>query len=364
MNDTKLNILVSPLGWGLGHATRLIPIIIEIEKQGHIVTVASNAELGGLIKEACPNVLFIDFYTPVTKLGSGRFTFFWIALFLFSLPFTIIWERYRLQQLLKRKRFDLIISDNRYGFHSSAHPSVIITHQLRVIPPKPFGFLMKAGEKVIKKLLSKFDEVWIPDFDGSQSLGGILSATNGLPNLRYIGPISRFSYFKNESEPKSEFEVVALSTGPIHQRRIFSNLIKETLSGIDAKCLLVEGIKSGKSSQMGNLQIAATLNQREIFVTLSGAKIVITRSGYSSIMDLLTLGKKAILIPTPSQTEQEYLALRLCDFGWFKILNETEAEENLPDHLFRDEIPTPPKIDSKPKLENTILRILKKNREA
>lgn len=364
MNDEKLNILVSPLGWGLGHATRIIPIIVELDKAGHKVTIATNSELGEIIKESCPNVKLIEFYTPVTKLGSGSSTFFWIAWYLLTLPITIIWENHRLKQLLKQNPIDLLISDNRYGFRSPNIPSVIITHQLRVIPPKPFGFLMSIGEKVIKRLLSKFDEVWIPDFEGSQSLAGILSATNGLSNLRYIGPISRFSYFKNESEPKSEFEVVAVATGPIHQRRTFSNLIEETLSGIDVKCLLVEGITSGKSRQIGNLQIAPTLNQRELYATLRGANIVITRSGYSSIMDLITLEKKTILIPTPGQTEQEYLAQRLGDFGWFKILNEAEAKENLSELLFRGEIPTPPKIDSKPNLENVIRQMLKKNREA
>lgn len=364
MNDDKLNILVSPLGWGLGHATRIIPIIIELEKEGHCVTVASNSEMGSLIKDSCPNVQLIEFYTPVTKLGRDRFTFFWITLFLFSLPFTIILERNRLKQLLKRKRFDLIISDNRYGFRSRKIPSVIITHQLRVIPPKPFGFLKKAGEWVVKKLLSKFDEVWIPDFDSGKSLAGVLSATNGLPNLKYIGPISRLSYFKNDSETMSEFEVVAVATGPIQQRLAFSNLIKEAMSGIDVKCLLVEGIKSCKSNHTGRIQIVATINQRELIAAVSGAKIVITRSGYSTIMDLLTLGKKAILIPTRGQTEQEYLAQRLRGFGWFKILNESEAKKKLPHVLICGKIPEPPTIDTKPKLENTILRRPKKSRES
>lgn len=341
--ETQKRVLLSPLAWGLGHATRIIPIVHELSQKGYLITVATNKELGALIKNHCPYSEIINFYSPGMKLKMGKSSILNLLSFLVKLPFVTAIEYIKLKRLLMNKTFTLIISDNRYGFRSKTVKSVIITHQLRVIPPKPFGFLKLQGEKIIKYLLSKFDEVWVPDFNNSNRIAGILSEPNGLNNLKYIGPLSRFF---NAKAPSSGFywDITAIASGPEPQKSEFIKIITSCLLRTGLKCLILKGnpLEINQEETIGNITFIGILDGEETAQAIKNSRIVISRSGYSTIMDLLYLNKGGILIPTPGQTEQEYLAQRMRELGWFKILKQNDLEHELIPTLKEQGIPVPP----------------------
>ncbi|HDP75565.1 MAG TPA: hypothetical protein ENN49_06800 [Bacteroidales bacterium] len=351
--ETQKRVLLSPLAWGLGHATRIIPIINELSQKGYLVTVATNKELGALIANHCPNSDIIDFYSPKMKLRMGKVSVFNLLSFLVKLPFVTIIEHKKVKMLLKGKQFTLIISDNRYGFRLPDTKSVIITHQLRVIPPKPFGFLKLPGKKIIKYLLSKFDEVWVPDFNGSVRIAGILSESNGLNNLKYIGLLSRF--YNSTAPPSSDFywDITAIASGPEPQKSEFIKLVTACLLGNGQRCLILKGdpLERNQEETIGNITLIGILDEEEMYQAIKNSRLVISRSGYSTIMDLLCLNKRAILIPTPGQTEQEYLAQRMNDLGWFKTVNQTELSKEFLLALLDRTIPAPPRFNLKQVLD-------------
>lgn len=340
---TPKRVLLSPLAWGLGHATRIIPIVHELSQKGYLITVATNKELGALIKNHCPYSEIINFYSPGMKLKMGKAGILNLLSFLVKLPFVTAIEYIKLKRLLMNKTFTLIISDNRYGFRSKTVKSVIITHQLRVIPPKPFGFLKLPGEKIIKYLLSKFDEVWVPDFNNSSRIAGILSEPNGLDNLRYIGLLSRFF---NSKVPSTGFywDITAIASGPEPQKSEFIRIITACLLRTGQKCLILKGnpLEINQKEAIGNITLMGILDGEGMAQAIKNSRIVISRSGYSTIMDLLYLNKGGILIPTPGQTEQEYLAQRMRELGWFKILKQNDLENELIPTLKEQDIPVPP----------------------
>ncbi|MEW5845407.1 MAG: glycosyltransferase [Bacteroidota bacterium] len=342
-SEPEKRVLLSPLAWGLGHATRIIPIINELSKKGYQVTVATNQELGALIKNYCPYSEIIDFYSPKMRLKGGKKILIHIFSFLLKLPIAIAIEHIRLKRLLKDNTYSLIVSDNRYGFRSKNVKSVIITHQLRVIPPKPFGFLKLPGEKIIKHLLSKFDEVWIPDFNDKIRIAGILSEPNELQNLRYIGPLSRFF---NPPSPSSAFhwDVAVIASGPEPQKSEFIKMLKACLLKTNLRCLILKGnpLETNRVETIGNITVVGILDKEGMAQAINNSKLVISRSGYSTIMDLLYLNKGAILVPTPGQTEQEYLAQRMNELGWFKTIVQNDFPEKLISILQEQEIPLPP----------------------
>lgn len=342
-SEPEKRVLVSPLAWGLGHATRIIPIINELSKKEYQVIVATNQELGALIENHCPNAQIINFYSPQIRLRGNKKILIHLFSFLLKLPFVIAIEHIRLKRFLKKNNFSLIISDNRYGFRSKNVKSVIITHQLRVIPPKPFGFLKLPGEKIIKYLLSKFDEVWIPDLNDSKRIAGILSEPNGLENLRYIGPLSRFF---SPTTPRSTFhwDVTVIASGPEPQKSEFIKLVTACLLKTRLRCLLLKGnpMEGNREETIGNITLVGILDKEDMAQAINYSKFVISRSGYSTIMDLLYLNKGGILIPTPGQTEQEYLALRMNELGWFKTIDQNDLTEKLISLFLEEDILSPP----------------------
>ncbi|MBC7124530.1 MAG: hypothetical protein H5T24_02785 [Bacteroidales bacterium] len=343
--ETQKRVLLSPLAWGLGHATRIIPVIHELSHKGYTITVATNNELGALINNNCPYSEIINFYSPKMKLGTGKASVLNLLSFLVKLPFVTIIEHIKLKRLLKGKSFTLLVSDNRYGFRSSKTKSIIITHQLRVIPPKPFGFVKCLGEYVIRHLLSRFDEVWVPDFNNASRIAGMLSEPNGLTNLRYLGPISRF-YGISPSQQNPQWEVMVIASGPEPQKTEFINILTTFLDEINLKTLIVKGNPFNTNSweTHGNFTFVGSLSSEEMATAIVNTKFVISRSGYSTIMDLVYLNKGGILIPTPGQTEQEYLAHRMNELGWFKTVYQKDLSKELLLALLDQTIPTPPRF--------------------
>jgi len=302
-----MRILVCPLDWGLGHATRCIPIIrYLIEKKVEVIIGASGVSMT-LLKEQFPGLEFITLpgynvrYSSVLPIGLK-------VLMQFPRLISAVRKEHKiLEQVINDKKIDAVISDNRYGVWSDKIPSVIITHQLNIMAPFGKNLLNNMALEHIKK----FNECWIPDYEGEENLSGNLS--HPLPkeiNAKYIGILSRFEPIKNTIY-KTEYQLLVILSGPEPQRSKLEKIILQQLQDLPlVKTLIIEGLpgEDSKKSGLQNVEIIPHLNDTEFCDKIYKSDIILSRSGYSTIMDLYALGwKKVIFIPTPGQTEQEYL---------------------------------------------------------
>lgn len=297
-------ILICPLDWGLGHATRCIPIIrLLLEKNAEVI-IATDKQPLALLKKEFPSLKFIVF--KGYEINYSRTNSMVLSMF-FSIPKiirAIKREHIELNRIIDENNIDVVISDNRYGCWSKKTKSIFITHQLMIKSPFGENFL----HHKILKYIKNFDECWIPDYEGADNLSGELSHKYKIPaNTFFIGPLSRFKFVKNL---EMEYDIMAIISGPEPQRSIFEKQVAEQIYKSDLKALVVYGIpeKEIKIETKQNVKMISHLSAIEMEECISKSKIIIARSGYSTIMDLATLGKKAFFVPTPGQTEQEYLA--------------------------------------------------------
>lgn len=302
-------ILVAPLDWGLGHATRCIPIIRELQKQGaEVILGAANMPLT-LLRQEFPELEYVVF--PGMNVAYPKKIP--MSLFMaFKAPRFLKWvkeEEELVDSVVKSHNIDGIISDNRYGLHNTNVPSVLITHQL-FIKASVLSFSLK---NLTRSYASRFSYCWVPDFKGNPNLSGDLSHGKiALDNLRYVGPLSRFNANQIYREPK--YDLLAVLSGPEPSRTVLEQTLFKQLKNSDLKALIVRGLVDAvdnKIEEWEGIRRVNYLNTKELEREILNAKMVLCRSGYSSIMDLATLGKKAFFIPTKGQTEQEYLAKRL-----------------------------------------------------
>lgn len=301
-------ILLTPLDWGLGHATRCIPIVRELLRRECTVFIAGSGDSLSLLKNEFPQLLFFTLpaYQPVYP--SGRNMLWTMILQVPKFIAVIKNEHLQVESIIEQNRIDLIISDNRYGCWSARIRSVFITHQLNILMPKGFGWLAKPVRFINERLIKKFSHCWIPDYaDEKMSLSGKLTRYNKslLHQVTHIGPLSRFN---NTVEETCLYDIVCILSGPEPQRTIFENKVINQLRTSGLRYFLVKGIFSKEQENVPNER--AFLNSEALQNVISQSSVVIARSGYSTLMDLTALGKKGIVVPTPGQTEQEYLAVR------------------------------------------------------
>ena len=315
-------VLLTPLDWGLGHATRCIPIIRELLKRSCIVYVAASGDSLILLKREFPllTFFFLPGYNPQYP-SSGNMVLK-MALQLPKFMKVIKKEHEVVEALVKEFNIDLVISDNRYGCWSSKITTVIITHQLNILMPIGMTWLSKGVRILNQYMIRRFSYCWIPDNPGSSSLAGKLTHynANSLKRVMHIGPLSRFSKIPGLQK---KYDVFFILSGPESQRSIFEKIVKGQLKDSGLAYFIVRGIPSISSCLKENE--AEFLNSDELQTVIQQSSVIIARSGYSTIMDLCALGKKAIFIPTPSQTEQEYLA---------KKLNDKNITYCMPQHSF------------------------------
>jgi UDP:flavonoid glycosyltransferase YjiC (YdhE family) len=309
---SHLKILIAPLDWGLGHATRCIPIIRELIRRGCFVELAGSGNSGKLLQQEFPSLTYheIPGY-GITYPKTGRS---FILKMIFQIPTILSSVRREHKWIVENHtshQWNLIISDNRYGCWHLGVRSVFITHQLQIL--SGFGtFVDGLMLKLHYRMIQKFTHCWVPDIIEKKGLAGILSHPPQLPkNVQYVGPLSRLDPNTKQNDVPQKI-VVALS-GPEPQRSLLELKLINILSRPEWKkeaFLFLRGLPNASPdpAQADNIQYIHHLNSKAFAETLSSAKIVICRSGYSSVMDLVRLQKKAVLIPTPGQTEQEYLA--------------------------------------------------------
>ncbi len=303
--------LIAPLDWGLGHATRCVPIINECLAKGEKVVIAADGAAAAFLKQEFPNLMHI-------RLKGWRMRYFWplsLALAL-QVPFfgvSILLEHWRLQQIIKRMGVSRVISDNRYGLWSRRADCTIITHQLYIQLPQWLKLLEKPLHAFTARLLRRFAHIWVPDYaDAQKSLSGALSHGGAMDAaVEYIGPLSRFSADTMDEPSLPVPQVLVVLSGPGRQKKMFTKRILRRLNGV-AKRILVVGAEPNLKYQItnGNALVVNHLSTQELNSLLKLAPHVIARSGYTTIMDLHRIGRRAILFPTKGQWEQEYLAKR------------------------------------------------------
>ena len=310
--NKKVTILVCPLNWGLGHATRCIPIIRQLLLKNVNVIIAGSGSSFELLKLEFPQLdnIILEGYNIIYP-RNGNMLFSILCKFPIIFYHTIK-EHQTLIKIIKKNKIDAIISDNRFGLFSKRKPSIFITHQLMIKCPKWLKFLEPLLYLINNYFISRYFECWVPDYKGKINLSGDLSHKYPrLQNVHYIGPQSRLHNADNDyGNNNVSYDIMVILSGPEPQRSLLENIITEQLVNSNVKAIIVLGKPelNLKNQIKDNLTFYSYMTSDEIIRFMYQSKIIFCRSGYSSIMDLCVSGKKAILVPTPGQTEQEYLA--------------------------------------------------------
>ena len=315
-SEKKPRILLAPLDWGLGHTTRCIPLIREFLEQNCEMWIAANEIQQAVLKAEFPflNFLFLPGY-QVRYSRTGRGLFWKMLVQLPKIFRSARRENKWLKKMVNEINPDVIISDNRFGFYSKAIPSIFITHQLQIETR-----LGKTSEKILRRLnfkyINRFSECWIPDAEGEQNLAGELSHPRVKPKikLRYLDLLSRFQHNQVLS-PMIKNHLLILLSGPEPQRTILEDQIIREIAHYPATATIVRGLPTALNQipSTGMIKFYNHLAAKDLQNEIEKAEWVIGRCGYSTVMDMMKLCKKSILIPTPGQTEQEYLAQHLSE---------------------------------------------------
>ncbi len=317
-------VLVIPLDWGLGHATRCVPIIKQLICLNCKVLIGATGAQKKILADAFPGIEIIALEGYKIKYSKNRRLFLLALLLQFPKIFrTIFKEHDWLKKINKERKIDAVISDNRFGLYHATLPCVYITHQVALKTGVPF--LDSLASRIHLNIINRFGRCWIPDFEEfGYSLAGELSHPVVSPKkVTYTGCLSRFEVLESRTKI---FEVVAVVSGPEPQRTIFEKLLLKSLGSCKGKVLLIRGLPEALENlshlESETLVIKNHLDLYDLNEVITQAEIVICRSGYTSIMDLVKLKQKAILIPTPGQTEQEYLADYLQEKNFFYSLKQ------------------------------------------
>lgn len=326
-----MKILIAPLDWGLGHTTRCIPLIAYLRSLGHQVSAAASGASARLLGDNFPglDILPLEGYRIRYSQHKNAFT----ARIIVQIPKILAAVRKEHRWLREQQeihQFDLVISDNRYGLYHDHVPSVIMTHQLQIQSGKG-----KFADMVLRKLhypmLEQFSTCWVVDEAGAAGLSGTLAHPSVLPrNATYIGLLSQFSGRAPAiGTAVAQDEILILLSGPEPMRGQLETLLLQQAAALPQyRFSVVAGNPLGemRTGLPAHISYVTHLNAAQLSDALQKAKLVICRSGYSTLMDLAVLGKKALLIPTPGQTEQEYLAAHLQDMDYYGVREQDRVQ--------------------------------------
>lgn len=346
-----MKILVAPLNWGLGHASRCVPLVHRFLDEGHEVILGGDGESLVLLRRHFPKLRYVYLAPLQLRYSKGKRQV-WVVVKM--LPKLVVWsmkDHALLKAVLREEKIDRVVSDNRfglYGKHSeishqksevSHQPSevrsqesgtefVYMTHQLHVLLPKGWKWLEGLVERLHARVCAHFDKVWVPDYkEEEKSLAGKMShkpsaVSRQKAKVEYIGPQSRFKRYKDvrngremvttlTAKKDGGYATVAVLSGLEPHRTLLEQEIVARYQGKEEQVLIVQGLMNRPNTRIkrGNITLVPYMEDENLAEVLLEAKHIIARSGYSTIMDLEALGllEKAELIPTPGQPEQEYL---------------------------------------------------------
>jgi UDP-N-acetylglucosamine:LPS N-acetylglucosamine transferase len=314
--SNKKRVLVAVLDWGLGHAGRSILLITALLEQGAEVIMAGNGRSGLLLQKSFPELPFLE--CPAYSVHYRDRNFYRSMFRQLPKIFRAAFLEYRwLQKIIRDHRIDIVISDSRFGCFSPAVPSIMLSHQLN-LPLSPV-WLSTLVNFFYRRILRQFDEIWVPD--SPDGLSGRLSYPSPFKNTHYVGWLSRFE----AASASLHWDLLVLLSGPEPARTRLEKSIRSELSGLsELRVLLVLGKTDSEQEHYltNHHKIVSYLSGKDLEEAIAGAAVVFCRSGYSSLMELASMKKKAILLPTPGQPEQEYLAERCSIQGWAVVMSQ------------------------------------------
>lgn len=319
-------ILIAPLNWGLGHATRCIPVIKALQEHNYIPIIASDGVALAMLRKEFPYIKALELPSYQIEYAKNPKNFKWKLLKNGPRMIQAIWnEKKMVASWIKQYDIHGIISDNRLGVYNNKVPCVFITHQLNVMSGNTTWLSSKLHQQIIKK----HTQCWVPDAAGSENLAGELSHSSNLSFVpKYIGPLSRL----HKKVAVQQYDLMIMLSGPEPQRGLLESILKVELKRYRGNVVFIRGVveEEQKKEQLKNITYFNFMTSRQLEQTFNASDIVLARSGYTTIMDLARLGKKAFFIPTPGQYEQLYLAKKLKEEG---IVPYTEQDKFKIDHL-------------------------------
>ena len=345
-----MKILVAPLDWVLGHATRCVPIVKEFLRQGAEVELAVVKANAGFFREVFPELR--QRVAPGYNVVYPKYGFnmaLWLLKNSAHLNAVMRYEKRYAEEMVERHGYDVLFSDNRFAFFSKKAYSVYMTHQRRIAFPPAVAALEGVGVRWHRARMRNFDEVWVPDVEAAPGYAGALShlpalrgerasrGVGGAPAVRFVGPLSRFDEIAGSLKAGSlnahelpagglkagslnagKYRVVAVISGVEPARTQFENRLRDILRDVPGEHLMILGKPQAPRRHWteGNIEFVTHLPTGEFARAVRDADWVISRGGYSTVMDMAYLGAKCIFVPTPGQYEQVVLARALATAGY------------------------------------------------
>lgn len=301
------HVLVAPLNWGLGHATRCIPVINALEQNGFTPILASDGVALAMLRKEFPHLLTLELPSYEIEYAKNGANFKWKMLQ--NTPKmieAILKEKKMVKKWVKEYELIGIISDNRLGVFSKKVPSIFITHQLNVLT----GNTTWISSKMHRFIIKKYTECWVPDREEKPNLTGKLGHLKKSDDkIRYLGPLSRL----RQIDIPIKYDLMVILSGPEPQRGMLESQLRDDLQQYDGKVIFISGKVEArqKKEQINHITFYNFMTTDQLEIAFNESEKVLCRSGYTTVMDLAKLGKKAFFIPTPGQYEQEYLAKKL-----------------------------------------------------
>jgi hypothetical protein len=321
-------ICISPIDWGLGHATRCITLIRALESLDYKIYIASEGKHETILKEAIPGATFLSLRGYRIKYSKKRLLL--IPIILLQLPkiiYAIVYEYYWLKRNAALFDFDLIISDNRFGFFHKKIKSVFITHQLEL--QTPFAWSTRLIQIITFQFLNKYSACWVADMQPPNNLSGVLANPGRLPGtpLWYMNCLSRLLHENQKGDNTvnvgvtnndNKIKFLGIVSGPEPQRTLLENILWNQGNNLALPFVIAAGLPNNKlyNKITASGYLYHHLNGAALKDKIINAEYIICRGGYTTLMELIPFRKKLIFIPTPGQTEQEYLGLYWQEKKW------------------------------------------------
>ena len=360
-----MKALVAPLDWGLGHATRCAPIVREFLEKGCDVELAVTRGNAAILREMFPDVrqrLAPSYNIVYPKHGYNMA--FWLLKNSAHLRAVMRAEHHYAEEMVERHGYDILVSDNRFAFRSRKAKSVYMTHQCRIAFPKMFRMFEAFGAAWHASVMSRFDEVWVPDVPEFPGYAGSLSHVERCPRpLKFVGPLSRFAMLPLTQSTEKDLNIVAVVSGVEPARSRFASRLSSVLPQIPGKHVVILGkpASSLKTWTAGNVTFYNHLPTQEFADVISRAGWVISRGGYSTVMDMAVLGAKCIFVPTPGQYEQVVLAADLSAAGFAVSIEEGSLSvDSLSKALQRADVVELPRQSKNTLLSDAVTQILRR----
>jgi len=303
-----MNIVYGVCSWGLGHATRSLPVIRKLIDENNKLTIISSDRSLELLKKELghdPEYYDIPDYPMLLSENSRQFmakSFVYWPMFIKRMNSGL----QKLKKILENKKCEKIISDGRYDIYSRKIPSFFISHQIRIMNPLRIKMFERGSEIFNLFFFKRFVGVIVPDYKENNLSGDLSHNLHRIDenNLHYVGILSDFK----KKKTKKNIDYLISISGPEPQRTLLENKIFSQVDNLTGKTVITLGkIEKQDAFNKKNIQTYSFLTKDKRIDFLNRTKLVISRSGYSTIMDLAVIGTKALMIPTPGQIEQEYL---------------------------------------------------------